>query len=136
QGLTLASGSGSGILVLGGVSANSYTGTTTINDGTLVLNKPADVIAVAGNVTVGDGSGIPLSDVLRLAASGQILSTSTVTVQSDGLFDLFDNSNTIAGLCINGCRVDSGAGPLTLQGNLTATCNVAGHAASIRRTVA
>ncbi|HEV3445804.1 MAG TPA: autotransporter-associated beta strand repeat-containing protein, partial [Gemmataceae bacterium] len=122
---------GSGALTLQGTAANTYTGTTTITDGTLVLSKPAGTNAVGGNVTVGDGIGVLLSDVLQLAASNQIPDTATVTVQSDGLFDLFDNSETIAALNITGGRVDSGGGTLTLLGNVTATSDAAGDAASI-----
>ncbi|HEV3079466.1 MAG TPA: autotransporter-associated beta strand repeat-containing protein, partial [Gemmataceae bacterium] len=122
---------GNGALTLQGTAANTYTGTTTITDGTLVLNKPAGVNAVGGNVTVGDGIGVLLSDVLQLAASNQIPDSATVTVQSDGLFDLFDNSETIAALNITGGRVDSGGGTLTLLGNVTATSDAAGDAASI-----
>src|SRR5438132_7182680 len=131
EGLTLAAGSDAGTLVLGGVSANTYTGTTTVQDGTLVLNKPAGVNAVGGNVTVGNGIGVLLSDVLQLAASNQIPDTATITVQSDGFFDLFDNSEAIAALNITGGRVDSGGGTLTLQGTVTATSDAAGDAASI-----
>src|SRR5262249_48302094 len=46
-------------------------------------------------------------------------------------FDLFDNSETIGALNMTGGRVDSGAGILTLQGDLTATSDSAGNAATI-----
>ncbi len=43
--------SGTGTLTLaGGSSANTLTGTTTVNAGTLVLNKTANTVAIAGRV--------------------------------------------------------------------------------------
>lgn len=70
--------SGDGTLTLSGTTANSFTGTTTVNDGTLVLNKSANVTAIAGNLTVGDGRG---TDVLRIDASEQIANTADLTLR-------------------------------------------------------
>jgi autotransporter-associated beta strand protein len=67
--------SGSGTLTLSGASANTYTGLTTINAGTLNLNKSANTAAIAGNVTL-SASGA----TLLLSASGQVADASVVTL--------------------------------------------------------
>ncbi len=61
-------------------SANTYTGVTTVNNGSLILSKAASTTAIAGNVTIGDnGSG---SDVLRVSANEQIADTSVISFTS------------------------------------------------------
>jgi len=78
-----------------GSSANTYTGTTTINGGTLILNKTAGVNAIAGNISVGDGTG---ADTLRLLAANQIVDTAALTSNVvSGRIEL-NGSETIASL--------------------------------------
>jgi len=60
--------SGPGELVLYGSQGNTYTGTTYVHEGTLVLNKSPNA-RVVGNIIVGDGGG---TDSLRLDQSHQI----------------------------------------------------------------
>jgi autotransporter-associated beta strand protein len=69
--------SGNGTLTLSGTAANTYTGTTTVNDGMLVLAKSSGVNAIAGNVKVGDGNGV---DVLQLNANEQIANSANVSL--------------------------------------------------------
>jgi len=69
--------SGPGELVLYGSQANTYTGTTYINEGTLALNKSPGATAVR-NVVVGDGGGV---DTLRLDQSHQIDDLATVRLK-------------------------------------------------------
>ena len=49
---------GGGTLQLSGASANTYTGTTTVLQGLLQLNKSAGVHAFAGALTIGDNAGV------------------------------------------------------------------------------
>ena len=49
--------------------------------GTLILGKSANVVAVAGNITIGDGTG---TDTLQTNAAGQISSTSALTFTAGG----------------------------------------------------
>ena len=123
NGLTKA---GDGTLQLSGTIANTYTGPTTVNAGTLVLNKSDGTTAVAGNIRVGDGSGI---DTLRLGGdesttntgNEQIANTATVTLQGGEV----GNAANVARLELNGetqttaagrSRVES-FGTLSVNGN-------------------
>ncbi|MEY4939159.1 MAG: hypothetical protein RIQ93_894, partial [Verrucomicrobiota bacterium] len=80
---------GAGTLQLSGSDANTFTGATTINNGTLLLNKTASVNAVGSSaITVGDGVGAASSAVLQLGASNQFSTTAAVTLAADGKFAL------------------------------------------------
>ncbi len=107
---------GPGTMRLAGTTANTAS-ITQVAAGTLVLDKPTGVNALAGtNVTVGDGTGGPLADVLRYGSNdNQLADTVTVTVNSSGLFDLADRSDTIGTLTISGSgAIETGTGALTV----------------------
>src|SRR4029077_802008 len=48
----------SGIFTLAGNANNTFSGTTSVNDGTLQLNMTATKNAFGGNLNVGDGIGV------------------------------------------------------------------------------
>lgn len=141
---------GSGTLIFSGNKPNTYTNTTYILAGTLVLAKSALNEAIIGPVVIGDDKGGPNADVLRLAGSTQIANDVPVVVNSSGLFDLaggcdavgsiagsgninlgsgflnvgFDNSSTVFSGTITGVggRLNiHGTGTLTLNGTNTYT---------------
>lgn len=85
-GLTKA---GAGILVLGGLDANIYAGTTTLSAGTLALAKTAGVNAVPGNIVVSDGT-------LRWDQSNQVPDDATLTVNGGQFLSLGGKSETFA----------------------------------------
>ncbi len=87
--------SGSGTLTLSGTSANTYTGTTTVNAGTLVLDKSDNVNALAGDLVIGDGRGI---DTVRLDSNEQILDSASVSLVGGKS----GNSANVARLEMNG----------------------------------
>jgi autotransporter-associated beta strand protein len=119
---------GTGTLTLGGIESNSYTGTTTVNNGILELAKPAGVNAFNGPLVIGDGLGSLSSDQVQLSANDQIPAGSAVTVNVTGRLNLNGRSDTIGALTVNGGLVDTGAGTLTLGANVTATSvNFAGQ---------
>ncbi|MBC8008679.1 MAG: autotransporter-associated beta strand repeat-containing protein [Burkholderiales bacterium] len=70
--------SGDGTLTLSGSTANTFTGATTVNAGTLVLDKSDNVTAIAGNLAIGDGRGI---DTVRLDSNEQIANSATVSLR-------------------------------------------------------
>ena len=91
---------GTGQLTFTGGSANTYSGTTTVNDGTLVLAKTVGVNAIAGGLTIGDGTN---GDTVNLGASEQIADTAVVnmigtTMGQRGNFQLLGFNETIGGL--------------------------------------
>src|SRR5439155_6657958 len=81
---------GGGTLTLSGNSANTYTGGTTVNTGTLQLNKPAGVDAIR-NLTVNYGR-------VGWSADEQIADSATVNLNGGGTLDLGGKSETIAAL--------------------------------------
>ena len=83
---------GTNTLTLGGTASNTYTGVTTIQSGTLGLNKTS-AIAIPGDVLVNLGG--TLSNTL----GSQLASTSNVTVS--GTWNLNNNSESIGSLTIN-----------------------------------
>ena len=96
----------------GGGTANTYTGATLVNEGTLVLNKTAGVNSIAaGPLTIGDGVGGAKADKVILRQINQISDANDVTVASSGVLDLdtFNTSETINSLSGSGA-VDIGPG--------------------------
>ncbi len=95
--------SGAGTLVLSGTDANTFTGMTTVTAGVMQLSKTADVTAIAGDVTIGDGS---TAAILKLTNSDQIADTSAVTLNGTGsnagILQLNSPSETIASLSSTG----------------------------------
>lgn len=116
---------GTGTLTLSGSGDNTYTGTTAVNEGTLLLAKSGGSTAISGPLVVGDGSGGAAADILRLNAANQIADTAAVTVNSSGQFDLNGNNEAIGSLALDGGSVVTGAGTLTLDGNVSSSANSA-----------
>ncbi|MBN8459865.1 MAG: autotransporter-associated beta strand repeat-containing protein [Verrucomicrobia bacterium] len=88
---------------LDGASANTYTGTTSVSGGTLVLAKTAGVNAIPGSLTIGDGTGI---DIVQLSNGNQIADTGVAafngTGANAGILRLNNQSETIGGLSSTG----------------------------------
>jgi hexosaminidase len=68
-------------LELSGAPSNSFKGTTTLARGVLKLNKPANAIAIPGNLLVGGSAPGNKGDAVIWEADGQIAATAEVTLQ-------------------------------------------------------
>jgi fibronectin-binding autotransporter adhesin len=116
----------SGTLAFGGTAANTYTGLTKVNAGTLVLNKSVGFpgsgrVSVPGPLTIGNGVTVA---TVRLDFSHQLANDAPVIVNTNAVLDLNDQSEVIGPLILNGNVVDSGTGLLTLNGDVTVNNNV------------
>lgn len=86
---SLAKDGNGSLLITNTTGANTYTGTTFINDGTIAVNSNTGDAALSGNIVVGDNSGAANSDaVLVLNSTFELPDNATVTVQSDGRVDV------------------------------------------------
>jgi autotransporter-associated beta strand protein len=108
---------GAGFLVFQGIAPNTYTGTTTINSGLLLLNNSTPNAAIAGSLTVGDGVGL---DSVRLLQDEQITQSAgtVVSINSSGQLNLNNFSETISDLNMTGGSVLAGSGTLTVMGSI------------------
>jgi autotransporter-associated beta strand protein len=102
--------------------ANTYTGPTVVNNGTLLLNKNGVAGGFAGPLSVGDGSGVPGSAVVRLSQILELPTNAQVTMKNDGLLDLNGKNDTVGDLtALGGAAVTTGGATLTLNGDITVT---------------
>jgi autotransporter-associated beta strand protein len=127
---------GVGNVSFNGTTSNIYTGLTTVSDGTLQLNKSGGAIAIAANVLVGDAPDVDAAtdlDTLQLLQSSQINPLSTVSIVSDGNFDLNSQTQTIAALNMVGGQVSLNGAPsvLTLNGTVIAAADASGNPATV-----
>jgi fibronectin-binding autotransporter adhesin len=106
--------SGTGTLTLGGSSANTYDGLTTVAEGTLTLSKTASVNAIGTG-----GLHIDIGATAALGASNQIADGASVSV--NGTFSIGAYAETIAGLVGQGEVTISTSGVLTLDSSANST---------------
>lgn len=99
-----------GTLQFSGSDANTYTGKTTISEGTLLLNKNAT--AIKGDILINGG-------ILKLAKTNQIAQTSNMELSS-GSFDMSGNSASISSLNYLGGTLTQNGASLSLTGTHTA----------------
>ena len=102
---------GDGSLFIAGASANTYSGTFTVETGGVLLVKNPGVTAITGNVTIGKASGCGCDDLI-IGSPNQIADSAVVTINSTGNL-VVGEDETIGEF--------SGVGEVALDGgNLTA----------------
>ena len=128
--------SGPGRLDLNGVTTNTYTGNTVVSEGTLYLANQNSTTAnsstpipVGTTLQVGDATGGPGADVVRLLGSNEIPTTDEVLIFDSGLLDFNTasttgsdggNNNTVGQLVLVGGLISlPGTSTLTLSTDLT-----------------
>jgi autotransporter-associated beta strand protein len=112
---------GTGTLWFRGSSANTYTGDTRVNEGTLSLAKSILDGSIIADLFIGDGLGGALSDVVRIFDFSQISSfNSAVTIASSGLLDLNDITEGVASIAGSG-RIDIGNNLFGINGSASTT---------------
>src|SRR5262249_14977336 len=122
---------GTGTLSLTGSTPNVYNGQTSVNGGTLLLAKDKRVLALPGNLVVGNATQPPSSDLVQLQSPNQLPPSAAVTINSDGLFDLNGNTQAVATLSMTGGTISlTGSGAvLSVTGSATGTGDAAGNPA-------
>jgi autotransporter-associated beta strand protein len=112
-GLTKA---GAGTMTLTGT--NTYTGLTTVNAGTLNLNKAGGALPATNNVTVASGGTLVVSanqtlNNLTVAAGGTVTVNAGVTLTINGTYSVSSNSSGNAGTILtNGTlQINEGGWP-------------------------
>ncbi len=123
---------GAGTLEFGGTAANTYSGTTSVNEGVLSLNKAGTVAAITATLVIGDeilnGPSGTTRDIVRFgsAAGTGNIGAVTVVVTSSGLLDMATNgkSDTVGAITTevganSSATISLSSGNLTLGGTLT-----------------
>jgi len=129
---------GFGSLELGGTTANTYTGSTTVSEGTLLLNKgtgTGGVSAMQGPLFIGDNLaefGLAKSDVVRWMQSHQLPNfLAPVEIRTTGWMDLNGWDETIGNVDAQTALTMQAASAITTGvGTLTVNGNIVGSAAT------
>ncbi|MFN2623421.1 MAG: beta strand repeat-containing protein [Chthoniobacterales bacterium] len=116
---------GGGTLTLSGASNNTYTGATTVSQGTLVLAKPGSILSPA--ITIG---GAGYSATVQLSAALQIYGANT-TINAQGQLNLNNFNEYIGTLTLSGGgSIVTGTGILYLGGT-----GITSNASSVTSTL-
>lgn len=104
---------GTGVLLFSGSTANTFSGSLSVNAGELRLGKPAGVTAINGAIFINTGGTVTLLN------TEQISDTAGVTL-SGGTFDLGGFNEAVSSLTFNSGTLSQGGATLTLTTNSTA----------------
>ncbi len=121
---------------------NEYIGTTSVIDGTLIvdtyINTGYNTHGIRGDLVIGDSTGSAGSAVVKFGTNDNDLlgHTINVTINSDGLLNLISSTTasigyneTVGNITLNGGNITAGNGTIYTTGNITYSANAA-HAAS------
>ncbi len=99
-----------GTVILAGSSSNIYSGSTTLQSGTLRLNKSTEVNAIPGDFTVNSGATV------QWLADEQVANNAILTLNSGGTIDLNGHTETVSGFIDNGGTTTLNGGQLIVSG--------------------
>jgi autotransporter-associated beta strand protein len=102
---------GAGTLTLGGFESNTYAGTTTVEGGTLQMNKQETFNAVPGDVVVNAGA-------VNWSLPNQLPDTASVTINT-GSMNTGNRADIVRNVTINPATPVSTFSGLTITGTLT-----------------
>jgi fibronectin-binding autotransporter adhesin len=124
---------GAGVATLCGSSSNTYTGPTTVLDGTFILAKTSGY-AIPGDFTIANGNTyLIVRNANQFPATAKVSFTGT----NNPHFEIYGNTVTVGGLCgtvggiVENTEGESGPGNGTLIINNTEDCS---YQSSIRNT--
>jgi len=117
----------SGSVTLGGTNANTYTGITTVKDGTLLLDKDTTAVtdgAMSGPLVIGENELPENTDVVQYLRCCQLPDDTDITINSSGLLDLNGFGENVGDLIFNGGDLDAPSpGSILPTGNITVNSN-------------
>jgi autotransporter-associated beta strand protein len=109
-----------GRLVFSGSSANTYSGSTIVTEGVLELRKSGGA-AVPGDLHLGINLNSPTTATALYAAPHQVADAAAVYVLRTGTLNLTNHDDTVAHVDLSGGNITTGAGVLTLNGDIACT---------------
>lgn len=108
-----------------GTQANTYSGGTNVNEGTLELAKQ-NVLAMNGALVIGDAVGAANTAQAKLLAANNLPDNPQVTAQPDGKFDANGFDDTIGPLFLNGGNAQLGSATLNVSNVTMVNASIAG----------
>ena len=113
-----------GSLTLAGTNANTYSGTTTVRDGTLFLDKDVNDGAMSGPLVVGEDELPENTDIVRWLQCCQFPDDTDITINASGLVDLNGFGENVRNLIFNGGDLDAPSpGSILPIGDITVNAN-------------
>jgi autotransporter-associated beta strand protein len=115
---------GAGTVELAGSSANTYSGDTLANEGSLWLSKPNGIIAVPGNLTIGTRVGNLGGGTAATVAYFQndAIAGTNVIVNGGSLYNLNNYNESLGSVTLNnGGSIQTGLGQLGFIGSGSTT---------------
>ncbi|HEY2951102.1 MAG TPA: autotransporter-associated beta strand repeat-containing protein, partial [Verrucomicrobiae bacterium] len=125
-----------GSVTLAGTTTNTYTGPTTVRDGTLFLAKDTSVVfdgAMSGPLVIGEDELPENTDIVRYLHCCQLPDDTDITINASGLLDLNNFGDNVRNLIFNGGDLDTGTasilpiGDITVNANMNSQAIISGH---------
>jgi fibronectin-binding autotransporter adhesin len=126
-----------GSVTLAGTNANTYSGTTTVRDGTLLLDKDTlEVVdgAMSGPLVIGEDELPENTDVVRYLHCCQLPDDTDVTINASGFLDLNGFGENVRNLIFNGGDLEAPSpgsilptGDITVNRNTNSQASISGR---------